>query len=80
MPTEAIEFRVNDDTLRGDLFRPEVVIEPPLLVMAHRFGAEQLPEIAAMVAQVPLALASPACCFTRRYSPVRSGCRRATLA
>jgi len=44
------------------------------------FGAEQLPEIAAVVAQVPLALAWPACCFTRRYSPVRSGCRRATLA
>ena len=41
MPTEAIEFRVNDDTLRGDLFRPEGVLEPPLVVMAHGFGLER---------------------------------------
>jgi pimeloyl-ACP methyl ester carboxylesterase len=41
MPTEAIEFRVNDDTLRGDLFRPEGVIQPPVVVMAHGFGLER---------------------------------------
>ena len=34
MPTEAIEFRVNDDTLSGDLFRPKGVLEPPLVVQA----------------------------------------------
>jgi hypothetical protein len=34
MPTEAIEFRVNDDTLSGDLFRPKGVLEPALVVQA----------------------------------------------
>jgi len=41
MPTEAMECRANDDTLRGDLFRPEGVIQPPVVVMAHGFGLER---------------------------------------
>jgi pimeloyl-ACP methyl ester carboxylesterase len=38
---EPVAFRVDGDLLRGDLYRPEAVARPPVVVMAHGFGAER---------------------------------------
>jgi len=41
MRLEPIEFRVDDDVLRGDVYRPEGETRPPVVVMGHGFGAER---------------------------------------
>jgi pimeloyl-ACP methyl ester carboxylesterase len=38
---EPVEFGVAGDVLRGDLYRPEGAACPPVVVMAHGFGAER---------------------------------------
>lgn len=41
MRIEPVEFRVEGDVLRGDVYRPEGEARPPVVVMGHGFGAER---------------------------------------
>ena len=59
MPTEPVEFRVDSDVLRGDLYRPEGETRPPVVVMGHGFGAERrfrLPAFAERLCSAGLAI------------------------
>lgn len=41
MRIEPVEFRVDGDVLRGEVWQPESEARPPVVVMGHGFGAER---------------------------------------